>query len=110
MQQMEKRLLDPIVVHCSAGIGRAGTFIAIDILILRFLRGRLDHLSVMDCVMKLRLQRRGMIQTFEQYQFIYSALHDFIRQKRKLKQAQLNQSTILHEHILSSRTITVCEQ
>jgi len=59
--------------------------------------------------MKLRTQRRGMIQTFEQYQFIYIAFQDFIRQKRKLKQAQLNQSTSLHDHFLS-RTITVCEQ
>jgi len=112
LQKGEEQHFSPVVVHCSAGIGRAGTFIAIDILIRKYqkiLRGRLEHLSsVMDSVMKLRTQRRGMIQTFEQYQFIYSALQDFVRQKRKLKQVQLIPSS-LHDHVLS-REITVCEQ
>jgi len=98
------------VVHCSAGIGRAGTFIAIDMLLRSITKGRLELLSpVMESVMKLRLQRRGMIQTFEQYQFIYSAINDFILPKRKLKPTQLNQSTSLHDRVLSSQT-TVSEQ
>jgi len=103
----------PIVVHCSAGIGRAGTFIAIDILIRKFSKGKLDLLSlnVMETVKRLRLQRRGMIQTFDQYQFIYTVIQELI-QKRRLKfpLSQQNPLQGLHDHLLCSRLISVCEQ
>ncbi|KAF0713187.1 hypothetical protein AaE_011847 [Aphanomyces astaci] len=68
----------PVVVHCSAGIGRSGTFIAIDI-ILRQLRAVSttsddqlhDALDVRGIVHRIRSERPGMVQTAEQYQMIY---------------------------------------
>ncbi|XP_043303489.1 receptor-type tyrosine-protein phosphatase R isoform X2 [Cervus canadensis] len=62
----------PVVVHCSAGIGRTGCFIATSIG-CRQLReeGVVDALSI---VCQLRMDRGGMVQTSEQYEFVHHAL------------------------------------
>ncbi|XP_031660000.1 tyrosine-protein phosphatase non-receptor type 7 isoform X4 [Oncorhynchus kisutch] len=70
--------LGTTIVHCSAGIGRTGCFIASSIGCLQ-----LKHTSkadVLGIVCKLRLDRGGMIQTSEQYQFLYLTLAQYSRQ------------------------------
>lgn len=62
----------PILVHCSAGVGRTGTFVAL----LRLLR-QLEEEKVADVfntVYILRLHRPLMIQTLSQYIFLHSCL------------------------------------
>ncbi|XP_078273461.1 receptor-type tyrosine-protein phosphatase R-like [Rhinoraja longicauda] len=62
----------PIAVHCSAGIGRTGCFIAITIGCNQLRNeGVVDILSI---VCQLRVDRGGMIQTSEQYGFVHHAL------------------------------------
>ncbi|XP_072164796.1 tyrosine-protein phosphatase non-receptor type 13-like [Diadema setosum] len=61
----------PIVVHCSAGIGRTGTLITIDNIL--GLIDRDEEFKIMDIVKNLRKQRQGMIQTKDQYVFCYKA-------------------------------------
>lgn len=62
----------PVVVHCSAGIGRTGCFIATSIGIQQLKR---EHIvDVLGIVCNLRLDRGGMVQTNEQYEFIHQAL------------------------------------
>ncbi|OXB52798.1 hypothetical protein ASZ78_015592 [Callipepla squamata] len=62
----------PVLVHCSAGIGRTGTFIALDFLLkMAKAEGKVD---VFHCVQKLREQRVCMVQTKEQYAFLYEVL------------------------------------
>ncbi|NWJ04321.1 PTPRK phosphatase, partial [Crypturellus undulatus] len=62
----------PVLVHCSAGIGRTGTFIALDFLLkMGKAEGKVD---VFRCVQKLREQRVSMVQTKEQYTFLYEVL------------------------------------
>ncbi|KHN85007.1 Tyrosine-protein phosphatase non-receptor type 12 [Toxocara canis] len=61
----------PTVVHCSAGIGRSGTFVMLEIL-YRSLRAGKER-SVSSLVWDLRSQRAGAVQTFDQFLFIYYA-------------------------------------
>uniref|UniRef100_A0A4W3K7M5 protein-tyrosine-phosphatase n=1 Tax=Callorhinchus milii TaxID=7868 RepID=A0A4W3K7M5_CALMI len=62
----------PVVVHCSAGIGRTGCFIATTIGCHQLKKeGLVDILSI---VCQLRVDRGGMIQTSQQYGFVHHAL------------------------------------
>ncbi|XP_014842866.1 PREDICTED: tyrosine-protein phosphatase non-receptor type 13 isoform X3 [Poecilia mexicana] len=59
----------PIITHCSAGIGRSGALICIDV-VLGLISKDADF-DISDVVRNMRLQRHGMIQTEEQYIFCY---------------------------------------
>ncbi|XP_054836818.1 tyrosine-protein phosphatase non-receptor type 7 [Eublepharis macularius] len=70
----------PIVVHCSAGIGRTGCFIATQIGCQQLKdKGEVDILRI---VCQLRIDRGGMIQTSEQYQFLHHTLAMYASQLR----------------------------
>eukprot|EP01126_Amoeba_proteus_P054416 TRINITY_DN6695_c0_g1_i23.p1 TRINITY_DN6695_c0_g1~~TRINITY_DN6695_c0_g1_i23.p1 ORF type:complete len:486 (-),score=107.80 TRINITY_DN6695_c0_g1_i23:249-1706(-) len=62
-------LTSPIVVHCSAGIGRTGTLLAILMSLHRQLFGEVIDLKA--TVQGLREKRLGMVQSTCQYEFIY---------------------------------------
>ena len=65
----------PLLVHCSAGVGRTGTFIAIDSLIPEITSG--SSINIFECVSQLRYQRNYLVQSFKQYIFVYRALMEF---------------------------------
>uniref|UniRef100_A0A2K6GYC0 Tyrosine-protein phosphatase non-receptor type 9 n=1 Tax=Propithecus coquereli TaxID=379532 RepID=A0A2K6GYC0_PROCO len=65
----------PIVVHCSAGIGRTGTFCSLDICLAQL--EELGTLNVFQTVSRMRTQRAFSIQTPEQYYFCYKAILEF---------------------------------
>ncbi|XP_053317697.1 tyrosine-protein phosphatase non-receptor type 13 isoform X2 [Spea bombifrons] len=62
----------PIVTHCSAGIGRSGTLICIDVM-LGLISKDLEF-DISELVHAMRLQRHGMIQTEGQYIFCYQVI------------------------------------
>lgn len=72
----DKGLSGPPVIHCSAGIGRTGTFIAADI--AERMMGNGQKCSIPSVVSWMRRQRYGMVQTEDQYVFIYRILHDWL--------------------------------
>jgi len=73
-----ERSTSPVVVHCSAGVGRTGTFCTIHMLLVRLhkemRKGAIARLNLYNTVLKLRRQRPGMVQQQEQYIFCYEAL------------------------------------
>ncbi|CAF2391394.1 unnamed protein product [Rotaria sp. Silwood2] len=85
----------PILLHCSAGIGRTGTFCAIDIGIKRYLEKNI--IDIPSTVHKMRTERAGSVQTEDQYLFAYLALMDYIKQQLALQER-------INEPIKSSET------
>ncbi|XP_061662419.1 tyrosine-protein phosphatase non-receptor type 5 isoform X5 [Syngnathoides biaculeatus] len=72
----------PVIVHCSAGIGRTGCFIAASVGARQLAaEGAVDVLAI-TC--RLRLDRGGMIQTAEQYHFVHRALSLYERRRGDL--------------------------
>uniref|UniRef100_A0A8C7YC66 protein-tyrosine-phosphatase n=1 Tax=Oryzias sinensis TaxID=183150 RepID=A0A8C7YC66_9TELE len=69
----------PTVVHCSAGVGRTGTFIAIDRLIFQIERENI--VDIFGIVHNLRMHRPLMVQTEDQYVFLNQCALDFIRSR-----------------------------
>jgi len=66
----------PIVVHCSAGIGRTGTFCTLDIAIRKFEDiGKVDVRTTVDCI---RAQRAFSIQMPDQYVFCHLAFLEYV--------------------------------
>ncbi|XP_022904212.2 tyrosine-protein phosphatase non-receptor type 9 isoform X1 [Onthophagus taurus] len=77
----------PIIVHCSAGIGRTGTFCTLDICI-----SRLEDVGTVDIrgtVEKIRSQRAYSIQMPDQYVFCHLALIEYAISKGHLQSADL---------------------
>ncbi|VDD80804.1 unnamed protein product [Mesocestoides corti] len=63
----------PLVIHCSAGIGRTGTFTATDICLMQAkTEGAVDVLGV---VTRIRNQRACSVQLAKQYSFIYQSIY-----------------------------------
>ncbi|KAK0940373.1 tyrosine protein phosphatase 1 [Friedmanniomyces endolithicus] len=73
---------NPRIIHCSAGVGRSGTFIALDYLLSLLYAGELDHLAEVDkdpiaeTVDLLRQQRMMMVQGEAQFNFLYEVLRE----------------------------------
>ncbi|CAL8292346.1 unnamed protein product [Lota lota] len=62
----------PLVVHCSAGAGRTGCFMVVDIML--DMAEREGVVDIYNCVRELRARRVNMVQTEEQYVFIHDAI------------------------------------
>lgn len=72
----------PLVVHCSAGIGRAGTFIATH-KARDQIRKNADEINIFEIVNNLREHRAQSVQNKEQFQLIYDSLVEFITQSNQ---------------------------
>uniref|UniRef100_A0A8B9HEQ5 protein-tyrosine-phosphatase n=1 Tax=Astyanax mexicanus TaxID=7994 RepID=A0A8B9HEQ5_ASTMX len=85
----------PTVVHCSAGVGRTGTFIVLDRALQQLdSRGTVD---IYGSVRDLRLHRIHMVQTESQYMFLHQCVRDVLR-ARKLRCEQENPLYPIYEN------------
>ncbi|XP_067685404.1 receptor-type tyrosine-protein phosphatase epsilon-like [Haliotis asinina] len=72
----------PMMVHCSAGVGRTGAFIALDCLMDE---AESKHsINVYMCVGKMRLNRMNMVQTVRQYEFVHDVVMEAFNSRRTL--------------------------
>jgi len=83
----------PRVVHCSAGVGRSGTFIALDWLLTELDEGSLDEVPddldpIAKLVDELRQQRMYMVQAEPQFWFLYEVLKEYWTVRWKQRQAE----------------------
>uniref|UniRef100_A0A4X2KTK4 Receptor-type tyrosine-protein phosphatase eta n=1 Tax=Vombatus ursinus TaxID=29139 RepID=A0A4X2KTK4_VOMUR len=81
----------PVLVHCSAGVGRTGTFIAIDRLIHQMENE--NAVDVYGIVYDLRLHRPLMVQTEDQYVFLNQCVWDIIKSQKDSKADLIYQNT-----------------
>ncbi|XP_052809643.1 tyrosine-protein phosphatase 10D-like [Mya arenaria] len=77
---------NPMVIHCSAGVGRTGSYIAIDRL-QQYLNSPTfsfdDRINIFDMVMEMREQRVNMVQTESQYILIHDCFKKMLEDKKK---------------------------
>ncbi|XP_071134634.1 receptor-type tyrosine-protein phosphatase H-like [Mytilus edulis] len=90
-QHITPDIKGPTVTHCSAGVGRTGTFITVDYL-MQYVE---DHdlssqVDIFDWVIQMRDHRTTMVQTWAQYAFIHDCLSEIVERKRKLQNPEEN--------------------
>ncbi|XP_068962227.1 receptor-type tyrosine-protein phosphatase O isoform X1 [Petaurus breviceps papuanus] len=86
----------PMIIHCSAGVGRTGTFIALD----RLLQHVCDHeyVDILGLVSDMRSYRMSMVQTEEQYIFIHRCVQSMWMKKKR----QFCISDVIYENVSKS--------
>ena len=79
---------NPRIIHCSAGVGRSGTFIALEYLLAQIESGAMADAResedlIFDVVNRLREQRMLMVQMETQYEFLYEVVKEQFKEKRR---------------------------
>lgn len=79
---------NPRIIHCSAGVGRSGSFIALEYLLAQIKSGAIteakeDEDPIYDVVNQLREQRMTMVQSNAQYAFLYEVIRDELVKSEK---------------------------
>nr|CAD2135463.1 unnamed protein product [Meloidogyne enterolobii] len=106
-QAIEKKCT--VLIHCSAGVGRTGTYAAIEIAIRNLIQN--DHLIQMSTVYRaVRNQRERAIQTDLQYLFLHRAVIDAAVVAGKLEQATVEPFLAEYEKVVKRKRREAAEQ
>ncbi|KAF7661193.1 hypothetical protein LDENG_00267130 [Lucifuga dentata] len=82
----------PTVVHCSAGVGRTGTIITLDVLLQQLEKERV--VGIKAFVHKMRLNRPHMVQTESQYIFLHQCIMNFLETEKSQENIYENSDMI----------------
>ncbi|VDM98522.1 unnamed protein product [Thelazia callipaeda] len=102
--QSAREQKSPVVVHCSAGIGRTGTLILIEIILSSLKQGKIPNSKYY--VEVLRTHRAGAVQTEDQYAYAHYAIVQFLYHKKVFTQNDISGRYL----ILTTTSILFCFQ
>lgn len=74
VRQYYKQSKGPPVVHCSAGIGRTGTLILVDVILKLIEEKQTNNIDVFSILLHLRKHRLGLVQTPDQLRFCFLSI------------------------------------
>ncbi|XP_061666416.1 receptor-type tyrosine-protein phosphatase H-like [Syngnathoides biaculeatus] len=90
----------PTVVHCSAGVGRTGTIIALDVLLQQLLDNKVD---IKAFVRDMRLRRPHMVQTESQYVFLHQCIMDYLQPQERTEEGMYQNADIIYANATALR-------
>ncbi|XP_062918198.1 receptor-type tyrosine-protein phosphatase eta-like isoform X2 [Mobula hypostoma] len=99
----QHQMRGPTVVHCSAGVGRTGTFISIDHMIHQIDNDR--EVNIWSIVYQLRMNRPLMVQTESQYVFLNQCAMEYIKSSKRHGDESVyeNASILIYENTSAIR-------
>ncbi|XP_043286116.1 tyrosine-protein phosphatase non-receptor type 2 isoform X2 [Venturia canescens] len=92
----------PPVVHCSAGIGRSGTFCLVDTCLVLIEENGLNSVNVRDVLIEMRRFRMGLIQTPDQLRFSYAAIIEGAKQLPSNNNVDNNEIVTNHYDVVNN--------
>jgi len=72
--------VQPVLVHCTAGVGRTGVIILTDLMIACLQSNQ--RVNILKSLIHLRCQRMLLVANFGQYRFVYATLIHFLKNSR----------------------------
>ncbi|CAD5210722.1 unnamed protein product [Bursaphelenchus okinawaensis] len=91
----------PVVVHCSAGIGRTGTIVGLEIMLCRLQKG--ETCTMADIVAELRQHRHGSVQTMYQYLYMHRVMMEFAINKKAVTREEMKRFFADYEKIVNKQ-------
>ncbi|KAM4526123.1 receptor-type tyrosine-protein phosphatase H [Fundulus diaphanus] len=88
----------PTVVHCSDGVGRTGTFIALDVLLQQLEKEQ--AVGVKDLLCKMRRHRSHMVETESQYVFLHQCVSDTLQPRLTQEEHIYENDDLIYENAI----------